>query len=186
MTWEGAVSTTLDEMFELIEAMNVPEGYRAEIIEGEIVLNPQRATHATIIRKFTRALEAARGEDAPILWDVRVDFPGTLNGYAPDVTLVADNAAKALGGRYGYRDVELVAEVVSYSSKRDDYGSKLDTYAAAGVPEYVIVDPRPGLVHVFSEPRDGTYRETQSYPFGISFVLPVSQIPLDTANWPRD
>ncbi|WP_212764772.1 hypothetical protein [Streptomyces sp. I05A-00742] len=49
-------SAELSEMFELIEAMGVPAGYRVEIIEGAIVLNQHRKVHAVIIRELTRAL----------------------------------------------------------------------------------------------------------------------------------
>jgi Uma2 family endonuclease len=180
------MSTTLDEMFEMIEAMNVPADYRAEIIEGEIVMNQQRATRSTIIRLLTHDLEDARGKDAPILWDVRVDFPGTLNGYAPDVALATQDAKESLNGAYSYQDIELVAEVVSHSSRRDDYGVKLQTYAAALVPVYLLADPKLGYVHVHSVPRDGTYSDVGTWVFGQSFTLPVSKIPIDTSDRPRD
>jgi Uma2 family endonuclease len=180
------MSTTLDEMFELIESMHVPAGYRAEIIEGEIVMNPQRATHSTIIRMLTRDLEAARGQTAPILWDVRVDFPGTLNGFVPDVSLATQDAKATPNGGYEYKDIEFVAEVVSHSSRRDDYGIKLQTYAATKIPVYLLADPKLGYVHVHSAPRGDVYTDVDTYAFGQAFTLPVSQIRIDTANWPRD
>ncbi|MFI9203775.1 Uma2 family endonuclease [Streptomyces sp. NPDC053048] len=180
-------SAKLDEMFALIDAMNVPAGYRAEIIEGEIVLNPQRDVHSMIIRLFTRALEDARGMDYPgILWDVRVDFPGCLNGFAPDVALVREGAKKTEKGLYRYQDLELVAEVVSRSSRRDDFGSKLKTYAVAEVPTYLIADPKTGLVHVFHAPRDGEYTDETTYTFTSKFTLPFPEIVVDTTSWPRD
>ncbi|CCB76741.1 MULTISPECIES: Uma2 family endonuclease [Streptomycetaceae] len=179
------MSTTLDEMFELIEG-RVPEGYRAEIIEGEIVMNPQRFVHGTIIRLIGDDLAKARGRSAPILWDMRVDFPGTLNGYAPDLALVARDAKAAPNGTYAYQDLELVAEVVSHSSRRDDYGVKLQTYASALVPVYLLADPKLGYVHVHNTPRDGAYTNVDTWAFGQAFTLPVSQIRIDTSDWPRD
>ncbi|MEU1826227.1 Uma2 family endonuclease [Streptomyces abikoensis] len=180
-------STELDEMFDLIEAMNVPQGYRAEIIEGEIVLNPQRETHSTIIRLLTRSLEDARGRDYPgILWDVRVDFPGCLNGFAPDVALVREGAQKNEKDLYRYQDLDLVAEVVSRSSRRDDFGAKLKTYAMAGVPTYLIADPKTGLVHVYHAPADDEYTDETTYTFKSEFTLPYPEILIDTSLWPRD
>ncbi|MFI1256009.1 Uma2 family endonuclease [Streptomyces netropsis] len=179
-------SAELDEMFADISRMNVPAGYRVEIIEGEIVLNPQRKVHATIIRRLNRALEEARGSEANILWDVRIDFPGVLNGYAPDVALVKDDAEEDDEGRHDYRDVEFVAEVVSRGSRRDDYDAKLTVYAESGVPTYVIADPKKATVHVFSEPRDGAYADVTTYTFGEKFTLPFPEITIDTAGWPRD
>ncbi|GHF56365.1 hypothetical protein GCM10010218_42120 [Streptomyces mashuensis] len=177
----------LDEMFALIEGMNVPAGYRAEIIEGEIVLNPQRDVHSMIIRLLSRDLEAVRGvADPGILWDVRIDFPGHLNGYAPDVALVRVGAQKNEKGLYQYQDLELVAEVVSPSSRRDDFGAKLTTYAVAGVPTYLIADPRTGLAHVFHAPRGDRYTDEVTYTFTSKFTLPAPEIAVDTTHWPRD
>ncbi|MEV0261034.1 Uma2 family endonuclease [Streptomyces sp. NPDC050617] len=179
-------SAALDEMFAVIEGMNVPGDYRAEIIEGEIVLNPQRKVHATIIRRLNRALEDAYGVDANILWDVRIDFPGVLNGYVPDVTLVKDGAEEDENGNHSYRDVEMVAEVVSRGSRRDDYDAKLVTYARAGVPTYVIADPKRGFVHVHHAPKGDEYDDVSTYAFGTAFGLPGTDVVIDTSNWPRD
>ncbi|TVL93536.1 hypothetical protein CD790_00215 [Streptomyces sp. SAJ15] len=178
-------SARLDEMFDLIEAMNVPAGYRAEVIEGEIVMNPQRFVHSTIIRRINRSLEDVCGLEANILWDVRIDFPGALNGYCPDVALLADDAKEDENGGWDYRDVRLVAEVVSRGSRRDDYDAKLKVYAAAGVPTYVIADPKTGYVHVHHAPQNGEYTDVSTYAFGTKFPLPFPEATIDTTNWPR-
>ncbi|MEV0279409.1 Uma2 family endonuclease [Streptomyces sp. NPDC050610] len=179
-------TAVLDEMFAAIDAMNVPPGYRVEIIEGQIVLNEHRAVHSTIIRRIVRAVADARGHDANILWDVRVDFPGALNGYAPDVALVRDGAEEDENGSHSYRDVELVAEVVSRGSRRDDYDAKLRTYALAGVPTYVIADPKTAHVSVHHAPKDGAYGEVATYAFGADVVLSAAGITIETTDWPRD
>lgn len=179
------MSTTLDEMFDLVESMNVPEGYHAEIIEGQIVVSPQRETHWSIIMLFTQTLLGVFGTGAKILSDVRVDFPGVLNGYAPDVALLNDDAKKN-GKSYSYRDVRLVAEVVSRDSRRNDYGAKLDTYAQAGVPAYVIADPLTGLSHVHERPEGLEYTDVRTYPFGAELVITEPALTVETKLWPRD
>jgi Uma2 family endonuclease len=179
------MATTLDEMFDLVESMHVPEGYHAEIIEGKIVVSPQRDVHWSIIRLFTRVLEDAFGLDAKILSDVRIDFPGVLNGYAPDVALLRDGAQKT-GRAYDYRDVRLVVEVVSQSSRRDDYGAKLETYAQAGVATYVIADPLTGQAHVHESPEPDGYQDIRTYPFGAELAITDPALTVDTKLWPRD
>ncbi|MFE7118612.1 Uma2 family endonuclease [Streptomyces sp. NPDC057654] len=179
-------SAALDEMFAVIEGMNVPGDYRAEIIEGEIVLNPQRKVHSRIIQLLTVTLMDALGRNANILWDVRVDFPGVLNGYVPDVALVKEGAEEDDNGNHSYRDVEMVAEVVSRGSRRDDYDAKLVTYARAGVPTYVIADPKRGFVHVHHMPKGDEYDDVSTYAFGVAFDLPGTGITIETTDWPRD
>ncbi len=179
-------SAELDAMFEEIENLNLPADYRVEIIEGEIVMNPQRKVHSRIIQRLAMALADTLGRDANILWDVRIDFPGILNGYAPDVALVKDDAEEDDNGNHDYRDVEFIAEVVSKGSRRDDYDAKLKVYAAAGVPTYLIADPMSGLVHVYHEPREGKYIDEAGYAFGTTFTLPHPKVTIDTSDWPRD
>lgn len=179
------MTRSLDDLFGIVERMNIPAGFRAEIINGAIVINPHGQVHWTIIRRMTRTIEDARGMDAIILSDVRLDLPGVDNGFAPDVYLVSAGAVADEKGRFSYRDVELVAEVVSESSRRDDYGAKLKTYALAGIPEYLIIDPKTGLVWVRSKPKDGEYSDEATYPFGVRFTLPVSGIDVDSSSWPR-
>ncbi|MEU1378102.1 Uma2 family endonuclease [Streptomyces triculaminicus] len=179
-------SSELDRMFDELEHLNLPADYRVEIIGGEIVMNPQRKVHSTIIRGLNRALEEQLGSDAIVLWDVRIDFPGLLNGFAPDVALVREGAEEDDNGNHDYRDIELVAEVVSKGSRRDDYEAKLKVYAAAGVPTYIIANPMSGFVHVHHDPREGAYRDEAGYTFGSTFTLPHPKVVIDTSTWPRD
>ncbi|MCC3773599.1 Uma2 family endonuclease [Streptomyces sp. UNOB3_S3] len=179
-------SAELDAMFDEIENLNLPADYRVEIIEGEIVMNPQRKVHARIIQLLTMSLADTLGRNANVLWDVRVDFPGHLNGFAPDVALVKEGAEEDDAGNHDYRDVEFVAEVVSRGSRRADYEAKLNVYAVAGVPTYLIVDPKSGLVHVHHDPREGTYIDEVVYTFGSTFTLPHPKAAIDTSLWPRD
>ncbi|MEU5594367.1 hypothetical protein [Streptomyces sp. NPDC020298] len=39
---ESDNTSTLDEMFERLETMPVPEGYKVEIVEGFVYMSPQR------------------------------------------------------------------------------------------------------------------------------------------------
>ncbi|MEU8931419.1 Uma2 family endonuclease [Streptomyces sp. NPDC048409] len=45
---------TLDELFERIEKMPAPEGYKVEIVEGTVVMAPQRDTRWEIIAGLWR------------------------------------------------------------------------------------------------------------------------------------
>jgi Uma2 family endonuclease len=111
---------TLDELFERLERMPVPEGYKVEIVEGSVHPSPQRWTHWEIIRKVLRQLENHLGEAAEIDSDVRIDFPGHLNGFAPDLVKIADDATPDARGLFAPQDIEFVMEVVSRSTAAND------------------------------------------------------------------
>ena len=77
----------LDEWFERLERMPVPEGFRVEIVGGNVHVTPQRNTHRQIIRQILWAVEDRFGRNAKVFSDVRIDFPGHENGFCPDVAL---------------------------------------------------------------------------------------------------
>jgi hypothetical protein len=73
----------LDEWFERLERMPVPEGYKVEIVGGTVHMTPQRDTHWVIIRRIVRALEDRFGMKVKVFSDVRIDFPGHESGFCP-------------------------------------------------------------------------------------------------------
>lgn len=179
---------TLDSLFESLEAMPVPEGYKVEIVGGTITMSPQRDTHWTVIRRIVRALEDRFGMDVAVLSDVRIDFPGHLNGFAPDVVKLADGAESDGKGRWHPSDVRFVAEVLSRSTALNDHGPKKTAYATACVPVYLIVDPYIGRCHVYTEPKDGEYAVDRTIIFGADIDLTGTDIDLvlKTDGFPRD
>ncbi|GHA25602.1 hypothetical protein GCM10010372_26970 [Streptomyces tauricus] len=178
---------TLDMLFEQLERMPVPEGYKVEIVEGAIFMSPQRDTHWEIIADLFEQLRTKYPRKR-VKSDVRVDYPGQLNGFASDVTLMAEGAAKPDTGYWRYQDVEFVAEVISRGTAPNDYGPKKTAYAVAEVPVYLIVDPYQGKCHLYTQPKDGEYFTELSVTFGadIDMTNTVLGLTLKTDEFPRD
>ena len=101
---EQSDERTLDEMFEWLEKMPVPEGIKVEIVGGNIFMSPQRDVHWDIIADIYDAAANQVPAEAPKS-DVRIDFPGHLNGFATDVPALAEDALKDHKGhwRHGHR-----------------------------------------------------------------------------------
>ncbi|GGS28880.1 Uma2 family endonuclease [Streptomyces griseoviridis] len=184
---EESVELTLDVLFEWLEKLPVPEGYKAEIVGGHIFMTPQRDTHWDIIADIYDQLRTNYPRKR-VKSDVRMDYPGHLNGFASDVVALGEGAEKDDKGRWRHEDVEFVAEVISSKTAANDYGPKKDTYATAGVPVYLIVDPYTGEWHLHTLPKDGAYHATVSFGFGEDIDLtdtPVGLV-LKTDGFPRD
>ncbi|MFW6694358.1 Uma2 family endonuclease [Streptomyces sp. MAR4 CNX-425] len=178
---------TLDKMFEWLERMPVPGGYRVEIVEGVICMSPQRDTLWDTIYDILDQLRA-RYSRRRLKSDVRIDYPGHLNGFASDVVALGENAAKNDEGRWRSQDVEFVGEVISKGTAANDYGPKRAVYAAAEVPVYLIVDPYTAKCRVHLKPKDGKYRVQSTLAFGVDIDLtdtPVG-LKLATGEFPRD
>ncbi|MGW5236170.1 Uma2 family endonuclease, partial [Streptomyces nodosus] len=134
----------LDEMFERLEKMPVPEGYKVEIVGGAVYMSPQRNVHWKTIFLILKVLMGRFGEDVNVVSDVRIDFPGHENGLCPDVAKLCEGAEEDDNGRWRHQDVEFVAEVISQGTASNDYGPKKTAYALAEVPVYLVVDHYQG------------------------------------------
>jgi Uma2 family endonuclease len=183
---EESNELTLDELFESLER-TTPEGYKVEIVEGAIFMSPQRDTHWEIILDIVEQLRA-RFPRRRVKSDVRVDYPGHLNGFASDVTLVSENAEKTPAGLWSCDDVEFVAEVISKGTAQNDYGPKKTAYATAEVPVYLVVDPYQGKCHLYSQPKDGDYLSELTVAFGADVDMTATPVGLvlRTGEFPRD
>ncbi|MGY0068111.1 Uma2 family endonuclease [Streptomyces sp. QTS137] len=184
---ESTGDLTLDAMFEWLEKMPVPEGYKTEIVGGHIFMTPQRNTRWDIILDIVEQLRA-KYPRKQVKSDVRMDYPGRLNGFASDVVALADGAEQGVKGRRRHEDVEFVAEVVSKDTAGNDYGPKKDAYATAGVPVYLIVDPYTGEWHLHMQPKDGKYHVDVTFGFGeeIDLTRTAVGLVLRTDGFPRD
>lgn len=178
---------TLDEMFERIEKMPAPEGYKVEIVEGTVFMSPQRDTHWEIILDIVEQLRTKYPRKR-VKSDVRIDYPGHLNGFAMDVTLVAEGAAKTEKGLWLHQDVEFVAEVISKGTAANDYGAKKTAYAKAEVPVYLIADPYQRRCHVFTHPKGDDYATETRVDFGTDVDLTGTAVDLvlKTDEFPTD
>jgi Uma2 family endonuclease len=178
---------TLDVMFETLEKMPIPEGTKVEIVGGNIFMSPQRQTHWEIIFGL---LEQLRGKypRKRLASDVRIDFPGHLNGFACDVAAMTERSVKDSKGRWRYQDVEFVAEVISKDTAANDYGPKKLAYALAEVPVYLIADPYQGRCHIFTHPKDDDYATETKIAFGdaVDLTDTVVGLTLKTDEFPRD
>ncbi|MFD7134347.1 Uma2 family endonuclease [Streptomyces sp. NPDC059894] len=178
----------LDEWFERLERMPVPEGFRVEIVGGNVHTTPQRETHWEIIRRIVLAVDARFGTDVKVFSDVRIDFPGHENGFCPDVAVLRASAAKDDEGRWRHEDVEFVAEVISRGTAANDYGPKKTAYALAEVPVYLIVDPYQGRCRLYVHPKDDDYAIETIVSFGddVDLTGTVVGLTLQTDGFPRD
>ncbi|MFF4901010.1 Uma2 family endonuclease [Streptomyces sp. NPDC001068] len=178
---------TLDELFERIEKMPAPEGYKVEIVEGTVFTAPQRDTHWEIILDIVEQLRTKYPRKR-VKSDVRVDYPGHLNGFASDVTVTAEEAVRNGKGLWRHQDVVFVAEVISRGTAANDYGLKKTAYAQAEVPVYLIADPYQRRCHIYTNPKGDDYATETKVGFGddVDLTATVVGLTLKTAEFPTD
>ena len=124
---------------------NLPDDKRAELINGQLYdMAPPSRIHQKLISQFTMILgEFIRDnhgscEIYPAPFAVNLDADDQ-NWVEPDISVICDKNKLTDRGCTGAPD--LIIEIVSPSSRRLDYNTKMALYSETGVREYWIIDP---------------------------------------------
>ena len=124
-----------------------------EIIGGEkIIMSPApTATHASLVVKFTSIFDSYIWENniKGMVFGDNVDiYLSQKEHYKPDVSVILNTDIIDWNGAiHGAPD--LIVEVLSESTKKNDFGIKKDAYEKYGVKEYWIVDPKNRSIKVY-------------------------------------
>ncbi|MFG2089860.1 Uma2 family endonuclease [Spirillospora sp. NPDC048824] len=173
-------------------ALETPEGFRAELIDGEIVVTPPPlGDHERCIGKIIRQVIRYSATEFECACNKGLKVPG-LDGHPdnrviPDITFVAIEA-DPFHGAPTWMPVEddgiiMVVEVTSSRPTRDRQ-AKRTGYARAGIPFYLLVDREEGRTVLFSGPDGKDYGHTDQVPFGKTLPLPKPfEIDLDTSEF---
>lgn len=123
---------------------NLPEDIRAELIDGVLIfLEAPTFTHQELITELLFEIRMYIRENKgpcrvlPSPLDVQLDCDDRTI-VQPDIALICREERITRKGIYGAPD--FCVEVVSDSSRKRDYGIKMQKYMNAGVREYWIVD----------------------------------------------
>lgn len=166
---------TIDDIYAL------PDGKRAELIDGEIYnMAPPSRTHQKLLHFFDRIIGNYIQSNNGICEVYPAPFAVFLNkdnkNYVePDISVICDVSKLDEKGCHGAPD--WIIEIVSNSSKAMDYFTKLFKYRNAGVKEYWIVDPAKNQVMVYRFEREimDQYSFGEEIPVGIfeSFFITI-------------
>lgn len=143
---------------------NLPEGQRAELIDGKIYYQAAPSdTHQKIISKLitqiNNYIDSNNGtcEVRPAPYAVYLNADDSVY-VEPDISVICDHDKIDEKGCHGAPD--WIIEVVSPGNPTHDYITKLSLYKTAGVNEYWIVNPKKQAITV--------------YYFGVIDYLPLS------------
>lgn len=134
---------------------------RYELVDGELVpMSVGTGMHAAIIDFLLDQLKAVlsdlEGDHRVMSGTIGVRSPrgGRLNtSRIPDITVLPSVQIRSMAGReaiIGFDEAPppLIVEVVSPSTKKEDYKAKWLEYSVRDIPEYWIVDPLDELITV--------------------------------------
>jgi Uma2 family endonuclease len=140
---------TVEQYFALVDQGVLGEDDRVELLEGVVVaMPPSGPEHATAVSLVYAVMSRALGERAALRCQVTF-VGGRYSAPEPDL-LVAPGQLRDYARRHPSE--ALLAVEVADSSLPSDRLSKSRIYAAAGVPEYWIVNLRERRLEVMRGP----------------------------------
>ena len=155
-----------EEIYTIEDIYALPDGERAELIDGKIYyMAPPNTKHQRLVHFFDREIgnyiQSKNGEcevfPAPFAVFLNED---DTNYVEPDISVICDKDKITDKGCNGAPD--WVIEIVSPGNKTMDYFAKLFKYRTAGVREYWIVDPMKEMITVYRFEKE----TMEQYSFG--------------------
>ncbi|WP_084713711.1 Uma2 family endonuclease [Streptacidiphilus rugosus] len=170
--------------------LETPEGFRAELVEGKIVVSPAPdGDHedyiSTILEQVfrdSRVRMSCSGNKGLQMSSAVVE---PKNHVLPDIT-IAPRELRLFRGAPSWMPSKGVAMVVEVTSTRptDDRIVKRHSYARAWIPLYLVVDREEERVILYSQPDKDDYSVGESIPFGDPVLLPEPfGFSLDTSDF---
>lgn len=160
------ITPTLEDIYAL------PEGQRAELIDGQIYYMAAPGTaHQRILTSLFTQIYNYISDQAGDCEVFPAPFAVFLNDtdakyVEPDISVICDKSKINEDGCNGAPD--WIIEIVSPGSRRMDYYTKLFKYRSAGVKEYWIVDYDKKIVNVYDFQNDNMEQ------YDIPGEIPVS------------
>lgn len=125
------------------------EKMRVELLDGTpVMMSPPSTNHILISGNIYGIFQQyLKGKKCTPLPDGMMLYLTEADHFIPDFMVVCDRSKIKWNGVHGAPD--LVAEILSPSTGKNDKGRKKKAYESIGVPEYWIVDPLNRSVEVY-------------------------------------
>ncbi|WP_411129429.1 Uma2 family endonuclease [Streptomyces sp. x-19] len=182
------MATDKETLLDFFLGLDTPQGFRAELVEGEIVVTPPPdGNHERLFSRLVRQVLRNAETDMDVSGTKGLLLPRggrcPKNHVIPDATFAPVDLDLFRGAESWMPGdgVALVVEVTSRQADRDRV-SKRHCYARAGTPLYLLTDRDKSTVTLFSEASDDDYLGHTTVPFGKPLPLPAPfSFDLDTA-----
>lgn len=170
------------ELLELVASAPDGDGFRYEILNGELIVTPPAADdHQGLLEELRIAIQPA----LPHGWRMYADtgIVAADGRLVPDL-IILDQRITRTGEQYRIRPVRVVVEIESTSTKHKDRKAKSVCYAKQGIDAYWRVE-KDGKTHVYTLPQpDGTWDSLVTVRPGETLKVTVPfEVELAPAEW---
>ncbi|MFC7880744.1 Uma2 family endonuclease [Streptomyces sp. NPDC057376] len=177
---------SFEDLLDTLDELDVPDGYKAEIIRGNIIVSPwSKAYYLDVMELVCEQLRPYLPEEhrisfGPFLYV----FPGVERAYGPDIHVSRRSVSRSTSTHMDGEALAFVAELTSSSTRDDDLTDKVEMYGRAGVPVYLLLDMQEEQATVLWTPSAKGYESRITRPFGEKLPIPAPlDCLLDTAGF---
>lgn len=173
-----------EQIYTLDDIYSLPDNQRAELIDGQIYyMAPPSRKHQRIAGELFATIRNYIKQNNGTCEVNIAPFAVFLNqndtNYVePDISVICNPDKLNDKGCIGAPD--WIIEIVSPSSRRMDYFTKLFKYRTAGVREYWIVDPEKNRITTYNfeseDTRDYTFADSVKVEIYDDFYINFSEI----------
>jgi Uma2 family endonuclease len=171
-TSDGRVRVTRKGYWRMIESGLFGSDPRIELVDGEVlVMSPIGPWHGALFSRLNWFFI----KNLPDSIACSPQLPIVIEDHSepePDIALIRHRDDDYKHAHPSPEDVLLLVEVAQ-SSLSIDLGKKLRVYAAAGIPEYWVVDAVQNVVIVHRHPAASEYQNVQILATG-SIIAPLA------------
>ncbi|QKW06463.1 Uma2 family endonuclease [Streptomyces sp. NA04227] len=174
-TTDGTAPREFEALCAALDELNVPDGYKAEVIRGNIVMSPwSRAYYLTVMDLVCDRLrphlpDGHRISSSPALYT----FPDVERAYGPDIHVAHERTRRSTSHLLDGEGLSLVGELTSTSTRDTDWTDKAEHYSKAGVPVYLLLDMQEESATVLWSPSAKGYAAHFTVPFGDKLHIPA-------------
>ena len=161
-------------------SMQLPKAVKLLFYQGRLYMSPVTEAHSEADDSIRAQLAAQLGEQSGLHVTRDKGVLPERDGYTPEPDVLVVDAGVLGPGDAFVREgnVHFVAESVSRSTVGQDYGRKLNQYAARGIASYLIVDVLVGECVLYQAPKGDEYTSAVPYRFGDEVALDIAGVPV--------
>jgi Uma2 family endonuclease len=182
--WEEQIAARLREERAKREQFyrDITPSMKAEFINGGFVLHsPATVKHNLVRGRLARLLSVhVNARQLGQVFDEKLLVSLTRNDYEPDIVFYGLEKARALQpDQLRCPAPDLIVEVLSAGTEKNDRGIKFRDYAAHGVREYWLVDPESEAIEQYELAGEAYALRLKSGSGNVrSFAVPDFEIPI--------
>lgn len=168
---------SLEEYHRMIEA-SLLEDRHVELINGEIIeMTPEDPGHSYYCRESVKYLRTTLAELAEVSEAHPIALPDSSEP-EPDVAIIRLPPSQYRDRHPQPADIYWLIEIANTTLTKD-LEIKKDLYAAAGIPEYWVMDLQNMVLVVFLDLQNGNYQTKQSLTSGLISPQAFPHVQLD-------